>query len=173
MNALPSWLDDLLDRGIDPLADGRTQRWLDDHPESLPAFVHYLDSLAALGAPVPTQVAGSPTRVRRLRPWTPMVVLGGVAAAAAVLVALRSPPAAGTAPLPRPAVASGEFVRVSRTTSSVEGVRESLRSSTAPGRAVRVVQSTYRVDALPCASVPVCRLSLTAERRFGEGSVSQ
>jgi hypothetical protein len=35
---LPPFLQELFDRGQDPLADAAARAWLEQHPEQLPAF---------------------------------------------------------------------------------------------------------------------------------------
>lgn len=112
--ALPAFLQELFDRGVDPLDDPRARAWLEQHPEQLPAFA----SLRALVREV-RAVPPAMTWPRRRWPLWLMTGAAGVLAAIAVwwlyasaVPGSWSPPSAG---LPRPLFAPRSQVRSSAT----------------------------------------------------------
>lgn len=109
---LPPFVQELLDRGVDPLDDPRTQEWLLAHPETLPSFAALRRTLAEL-----------PARARPALPWRPVAWLSAAAAAAmASFGLLAAGDGAADRPLPRPDFAASSSVVHSRAAvTEVEG----------------------------------------------------
>lgn len=110
---LPPFVQDLLDRGHDPLADERSQQWLLAHPEALEAFAATRRVLGDLRTLPPIA-----------RPWRRAVPWVGVIAAAAIAAAVlrgRSDANAAPRPLPRPDFAAMTLVSCRVSTSEIGG----------------------------------------------------
>ncbi|MCR9244790.1 MAG: hypothetical protein NXI31_07145 [bacterium] len=124
-DAIPPFLQQLLDRGIDPLGDARAREWLLAHPEALPSFAALREALAAVahapvaGKPVAGKpVAGKPAPVavdpvtNASRTSGPLLAAAGLIAAALLVAsglvfwstntATTKRDATDVAPLPRP-----------------------------------------------------------------------
>ena len=71
---LPPFVQDLLDRRVDPLADAAARDWLLAHPECLPAFAALRADLAALCDLAPKALCelAPLTRARRRRRLLPL-----------------------------------------------------------------------------------------------------
>ena len=168
---LPPFVQDLLDRGLDPLDDARTREWLLEHPAALESFAALRASLGSLGERATATPA--PSASRR---WLP----GAAAAAALVLVTSAIaigfwPPSPAAAPpsLPRPDfAATGKVVhcRVASTMRDGTRGRQDLvtyrraptghRATLAP----REHRSLRTFAILPGPSTPWSRACVTEER---------
>ncbi len=155
---LPSFLNEVFDRGIDPIADPRVQAWLDAHPGSLEKFVGLWADLEGL-AELSTRQSGRFSSPRRR-------VLLAVGAAVA-LVAVLLPIAVwdfgvAPSPLPRPNM-DLDAVRQQSLVTDIRGVRSSLRRELRVGEFTRRCQVTYRRIQEPSALVPHCSVVVIAE----------
>ncbi|MCA8974277.1 MAG: hypothetical protein KDC98_06120 [Planctomycetes bacterium] len=113
--SMPAFVHELFDRGLDPLSDPRTERWLLDDPEALEAFAATRQTLRALSAPEMLPVVPAAPGQMQRSPW--LVTAAAMAAAAvAVLIGcliMRADPVATTAPLPRTSLPRTSLPRTS------------------------------------------------------------
>jgi len=163
MRELPPFLQDLLDRGVDPLADAAARDWLLAHPECLPAFATLRADLAALGEMAPT--AAVPTRVRRLRRSVPLGAFALALVALGLCAQWRTSAADRDAPspLPRPDFAAPALVRAVRTSTSVAGTHGAFASVSSVGRATLLRREEFTTAAAPTRAVPWCVASVVRE----------
>lgn len=118
---LPPFVQELLDRRIDPLTDERSRHWLLEHPESLESFAALRQRLADAGG-TPAVRATRAVRARLVAAAAVVFALG------AVTVALLRPDAPAPSPLPRPDFAAdGGVVFCRVTTSERAGTRGNRR----------------------------------------------
>lgn len=164
---LPPFVQDLLDRGVDPIDDSRTQEWLREHPDALPAFAALRRALIEL--PVTLQ-AVPPQAVRRApMPLRPIVWLSASAAAAIVTLAvLATGQSDSSTPLPRPDFpATGGVVHCRAAATEIRGTsaRSRVLVFGAPGIGTR--RSMQRYKSLPTSSlskaVTVRAMTITEE----------
>lgn len=130
---LPPFLQELLDRGSDPLTDEQAQQWLLEHPDALEAFAATRSAMTALRA-----------GPRVVPPWQRalprLVALTAAALALAALFTFASAPSGSlpqprTGPLPRPDFAPMTLVAWRVTTSEVAG--DSARERVLSGSSLR------------------------------------
>ena len=177
--ALPPFLQDLLDRGQDPLADAAARDWLLAHPEALTAFAALRADLAALREQAPavvSPVAGPPTGVRRRRRLVPLGAFAVACAVAAATLALGapwrtpaqeraapSPARTAPSPLPRPDFAASALVRCVRTRTSVAGEDGAFAAVRSVGHATQLRREAFTTAAEPTRAVPWCVASVARE----------
>lgn len=177
--ALPPFLQDLLDRGQDPLADAAARDWLLAHPEALTAFAALRADLAALREQAPavvSPVAGPPTGVRRRRRLVPLGAFAVACAVAAAALALGapwrtpaqeraapSPARTAPSPLPRPDFAASALVSCVRTRTSVAGEDGAFAAVRSVGHATQLRREAFTTAAEPTRAVPWCVASVARE----------
>jgi len=163
MSSLPPLFDDLFDSGIDPLDDAVARQWLLDHPDALPAFARYRESLMAMAdATEGARPSPSPRRrVAALAAVAMIIVLTTVAGSAALM--LRS-----ASVCPSPDFASPLLVRYSRGESSVAGSRQVLHRTVATGRVARQQRVIWQSSTGATPAVPVCARSLKSQQNFDD-----
>src|SRR5262245_1236159 len=156
---LPPFLQALLDRGVDPLADATARDWLLAHPECLSAFASLRADLASL------RERAAPRRVLRLRRLVPLAAcaLGVVALAVCALWPRLAAGSAASSALPRPDLASLSLVRCVRTSTAVAGDGGAFASVRSVGRATQLRREAFTTAAAPTRAVPWCVASVARE----------
>jgi hypothetical protein len=137
--ALPPLLQELFDRGVDPLDDATARAWLEQHPEHLRAF-------AALRATL-REVAGVPPRTAwPLRRW-PFLLVAGAAAVLLGVVAwwptTATVPAPAPTVLPRPLFAPRSCVLSITTTERIADDTRAFAVATVQGTLSRQASTTF------------------------------
>ena len=156
---LPDWLQQALDRGLDPLDDPAACAWLDAHPEALESFAGLRADLAALGAASPM-----PRRRRRMPIGVVVASLLLLSGVAAGIVWWRASAPASRAsmstvvlrdePLPRPDLGDdGRFVSFV-TTAMADGDGAALRRVTIFGHTTARRVVTLAVARAASPSIP-------------------
>ena len=167
---MPPWLQELLDRRIDPLDDPATRTWLEQHPENLEAFAALraqLQQIETANAAAPRPEATPRVRSRRVLRRPSVQVAAAACAITLVLLARWSmtPSLASSAapPIPRPDFAAEQtFVRC-RVVNDVGDQHQSVRTVVEHGRASdrrRIVFQTVRP---PSPDMPLCQVTVATE----------
>lgn len=150
-SSLPTELLAAFDRGGDPLDDPQLRRWLEEHPEHLPAFAALRVSLVGVAAVPATTVWPARPPWRRL----PVLLAAGLLLAMGVVwvVAFRSSPEAVRSTVPWPTLAARTGVRSVVATTHIVGVANSFVGRQQPGRLARHSLTSHTVTGRPSPSV--------------------
>lgn len=139
--AMPPFLQEPFDRGVDPLDDDATRAWLQQHPEQLQAF-------AALRATL-REVADLPPQLRWPRWRRPLWLLAGAAALLVTTWFVLPPPAATV--LPQPLFAPRSCVVSITTTERIADDTRTFAFATVNGTLSRKASTTFSTCS-PCST---------------------
>ena len=140
---LPPFLQELFDRGIDPLEDAAARAWLEQHPDQLPAFASLRALLHEVREVPPAMTwrrwpfqaaAGAAAVLVGIGAWWPI--------AAAMRVSVPPPTAPPTTVMPRPLFAARSCVRSSATTERIAERTREFAFATVQGTVSRQASTT-------------------------------